>query len=202
MLKAMPDWDQRFAEADFAYGTAPNDFLTEMAGKLPPGPVLSLAEGQGRNAVYLASLGFEVTAVDQSAVGLNRARALATERGVRITTQQADLAHFTIPPNAWAGIISIFCHLPVNIRKPLHAAVANGLQPGGVFLLEAYHPNQAGRGTGGPPTPDLMMTLANLRDELPGLEFVVAREIERDVIEGAYHNGRACVTQLLARRPE
>jgi SAM-dependent methyltransferase len=193
-------WDDRYSEPGFAYGNAPNEFLASVADRLPPGPVLTLGEGEGRNAALLAGLGHEVLAVDQSEVGLAKARQRAEERGLRIETQQADLGDFAISPGAWAGIISIFCHLPPSIRLPLHAAIVRGLQPDGVFLLEAYTPRQFGRGTGGPPSPELMVTLDDLKRELSGLEFLHAVELEREVVEGAYHTGLASVVQLVARR--
>ena len=194
-------WDERYSKPEFAYGTEPNDFLRSVAGRIPRGPVLTLAEGEGRNAVFLGGLGYQVTAVDQSRAGLAKARRLADERGVRIETRQADLADFPIEPDAWAGIVSIFCHLPPPIRVPLHAAVVRGLRPGGVFVLEAYTPRQVGRGTGGPPTADLMASLDDLTSELAGLEFLHALELEREVREGIYHTGLASVVQLVARRP-
>lgn len=138
-------WNERYSQPDYVYGTEPNEFLASVADRIPPGPVLTLAEGEGRNGLFLASRGHDVTAVDQSEVGLAKARRLAEERGLSIRTQQADLADFAIEPGAWAGIVSIFCHLPKSIRVPLHAAVVEGLRPGGVFILEAYTPKQFGR---------------------------------------------------------
>jgi SAM-dependent methyltransferase len=193
-------WNERYSAPGFAYGTEPNDFLASVADRIPPGPVLTLGEGEGRNAAFLAGRGHEVVAVDQSEVGLAKALRLAEERGVRVQTQQADLSDYPIRPGAWAGIVSIFCHLPPSIRVPLHAAIVGGLRPGGVFVLEAYTPRQYGRGTGGPPSPELMVTLEDLTNELAGLEFLHARELEREVHEGVYHTGLASVVQLLARR--
>jgi SAM-dependent methyltransferase len=200
----MVDWDARYAEPGWAFGTEPNDFLREEADRLrgdrEPGRVLCLAEGQGRNAVWLAQRGHIVTAMDQSAKGLERARQLAAERGVQITTVLADLDTFEIEPGAWQGIVSIFAHVSSNIRARVHARVERGLAPGGVFLLEAYRPEQIGRGTGGPSEDDRMVNLARLRRELPSLEFVVAREIDREVLEGHRHHGVSSVVQLVARR--
>jgi SAM-dependent methyltransferase len=193
-------WDERYAQTGFIYGTEPNEFLAAVAGQIPPGPVLTLAEGEGRNGLFLAGLGYEVTAVDQSEVGLAKARRLAEERGLKIATQQADLAEYVIEPERWAGIVSIFCHLPKSIRVPLHAAVVRGLRPGGVFLLEAYTPKQFGRGTGGPSSPELMTSLDDLKRELAGLEFLHAQELEREVREGQYHTGLASVVQVVARQ--
>lgn len=197
----MTDWDARYGAPGYAYGTEPNGFLAEVAGRIPAGPVLSLAEGEGRNAVHLAALGHAVTAVDLSAVGLAKAHALARERGVAIATVQADLADLAIEPGAWSGIVSIFAHQPQPLRARLHAAVVRGLRPGGAFALEAYTPRQLAFGTGGPHDVALLVTLEALRAELVGLDLAVAREVEREVVEGAHHRGRAAVVQLLGFKP-
>ena len=196
----MTDWDARYAEAGWAFGTEPNDFLREQVQLLPHGRVLCLAEGEGRNAVWLAGQGFEVTAMDLSSAGLEKAQRLASERGVQITTVCADLETYAIEPDSWDGIVSIFAHVPAAVRARVHGAVAGGLVPGGVFLLEAYRPQQIGRGTGGPHDDERMVDLARLRAELGVLEWVIAREVERDVIEGRRHTGTASVVQLVARR--
>jgi len=195
-------WDDRYAAEEYAYGLDPNAFVAEMAMYIPDGPVLCLAEGEGRNAVYIAKSGHRVTAVDQSAMGLNKALRLAEANGAVIETIHADLEAYQIMPGAWAGIVATFAHLPPPLRRRVHAAVVQGLKPGGVFILEAYTPAQLALGTGGPKVPELLMTLNSLREELSGLEFIVAREIERDVTEGSFHQGRGAVVQILARRPQ
>ena len=196
----MTEWDTRYAEPEFVYGKEPNDFLASVADRIPPGPVLCLAEGQGRNAVYLATLGHDVTAIDRSAVGLARARELAAERGVRITTLEADLAQYAIAPGAWAGIVAIFMHLPKPLRSRVYREAAAGLRPGGALVIEAYRPEQIALGTGGPKDAALLPSLAELTTEFAGLTIEVAREAERDIAEGTYHLGRSAVVQLLARR--
>jgi len=196
----MTDWDARYAEPGWTFGTEPNDFLREQAHQLPRGRVLCLAEGEGRNAVWLATQGYDVTAMDQSQTGLDKAQQLARERGVRIATECADLGSYVIEPGAWQGIVSIFAHVPTVVRRRVHAAVVDGLAPGGVMLLEAYRPEQIGRGTGGPPDDDRMLNLERLRAELGSLEWLLARELERDVQEGVRHTGVSSVVQLLARR--
>ena len=195
-------WNNRYAADDYAYGEAPNAFAADMALNIPDGPVLFLAEGEGRNAVYFAKLGHRVMAVDQSAVGLNKALRLAKANGVVIETEEADLDSYRIVPGAWAGVVATFAHLPPPLRRKIHAAAVQGLKPGGCFILEAYTPAQLALGTGGPKEPELLMTLEGLRAELSGLDFIVAQEIERDVIEGDYHHGRGAVVQILARRPQ
>jgi hypothetical protein len=159
-----------------------------------------LAEGEGRNAVYLASLGHSVTAVDQSVQGLAKARKLAAARGVSVNTINVDLAAFSITPGSWSGVVATFAHLPPSLRREVHRQVVAGLRPGGLYLMEAYTPAQLGFDTGGPKDPALLMTLAALREELAGLELLIGREVEREVLEGSFHSGRAAVVQVLARR--
>lgn len=198
----MTDWDARYSEPGWAFGTEPNDFLREQAHHLPPGRVLCLAEGEGRNAVWLAQQGYAVTAVDLSSTGLKKAQGLARERGVRIETVRADLASYDFARDAWQGIVSIFAHVPAAVRRHVHAGVLTGLAPGGVLLLEAYRPEQLGRGTGGPPDDERMLNLERLRSELGALEWLLARELDREVLEGSRHTGTASVVQLVARRRE
>ena len=190
-------WDERYSAAAYAYGTEPNDFLKSVAERIPPGPVLCLAEGQGRNAVYLASLGHEVLAVDQSAIGLERARKLAESRDLVIATQVADLASFDIVRERWSGIVAIFAHLPPALRARVFGAAVRGLAPGGAFVLEAYTPKQLEYRTGGPQDASLLMTLDALRAELAGLRIEHGVETEREVQEGEYHHGRSAVVQIL-----
>jgi len=191
------NWDDRYSEPGFAYGTAPNDFLVSVADRIPKGKILSLAEGEGRNAVYLASLGFEVTGVDGSEVGLRKAEELATARGVTIRTIHADLSEVEIAPKEWDGILACFCHLPVTLRAPLHQAVVRGLKLGGDFVLEGFSKEQLAYNTGGPHSIDLLMSLDDLKQELAGLDFLHAVQIEREVREGRGHTGLASVVQIL-----
>ena len=193
-------WNDRYSDPDHLFGEEPNAFLAECASQIPAGPVLCLAEGEGRNAVHLAKLGHRVTAVDQSEVGLAKARRLAAAHGVKITTVTSDLIDHDIAIGAWAGIVATFAHLPPALRHRIHRSVARGLRHGGVFILEAYTPAQLAFDTGGPKAPEWLMTLAGLREDLSGLEFLIARELERDVIEGTGHTGRGAVVQILARR--
>lgn len=193
-------WDERYATEEFVYGTSPNDFLRESVGFLPPGKVLCLAEGEGRNSVFLAGLGYQVTAVDSSGVGLAKALRLAEKSGLRLETLTVDLADYPIAPESWEGIVSVFCHVPAPIRRKLHAEIVVGLKPGGVLILEAYTPKQLEYGTGGPPNPALLMTLAELKSELAGLEFLHGVEVVRAVVEGRLHTGMGAVVQVIARK--
>lgn len=193
-------WNQRYGGEAYAYGVEPNDFLVEQTHRIPAGRVLCLAEGEGRNAVYLAKRGYEVTAVDMSAAGLDKARRLAAASGVAITTQLADLASYEIEPQAWQGIVSIFAHVPPPLRQRLYGSVVHGLRPGGVVIVEAYNPRQLHYQTGGPRQLELLVSLNALREELHGLTEVVGREVDRPVVEGEFHTGLGAVVQYLARK--
>lgn len=194
-------WDKRYSTEEYVYGTRPNDFLAAHVGEIPEGDVLCLAEGEGRNAVFLAEQGYRVTAVDQSGVGLEKARRLAESRGVTIRTIEADLVNFDLGENQWDGIVSIFCHLPSADRQRLHQRIPAALKSKGVFLLESYTPRQLEFGTGGPPATDLLVGANDLRNELQGLDFRHLEEVEREVIEGSLHTGRASVVQAIAIKP-
>jgi len=199
----MTFWDERYSEPGFAYGTSANDFLAAEAHRIPPGRVLCIAEGEGRNAVHLAKLGYDVTAVDQSAVGMDKAMQLAKQHHVAIKAVVADLATFDIASAEWNGIVSISAHLPPAIRQRIHHQIVNGLKQGGVFILEAYTLRHLDiGGIGGPKreNKEMFMSLNALLTELDGLSFDVAQEIERDVNEGRYHKGRGAVVQLVATR--
>jgi SAM-dependent methyltransferase len=194
-------WDDRYSKPGFAFGRVANDFLADHAHLLPDGPILCLASGEGRNAVFLARGGREVHAVDASSVGVSKTLELAAEQGVEVQAQVADLARFDIGAERWAGIISIFGHLPPPLRTPVHRAIVDGLRPGGVLLMEAYTPRQLEHGTGGPPVPELLYEPDMLRDELAGLELIRCEELEREIHEGQYHEGTSAVVQVVGAKP-
>jgi len=192
-------WNQRYAADEYIYGTEPNSFLAEHAEKLV-GPVLSLAEGEGRNAVFLASLGLKVHGVDGSEVGLAKAQALASSRGVEIQTEVADLGVFEPKENYYGSVISISAHLPSAIRDRLYPLVERCLKPGGIILLEAYTEDQLVRDTGGPKDPDMLMTQIKIEREFPNCEPILLCELEREVCEGTYHTGIASVVQFIGKK--
>ncbi len=194
-------WNARYAEPGFAYGDAPNDFLREVRDRIPAGPVLCLAEGEGRNAVFLAAAGHDVLAVDLSSTGLEKAERLAKEHGVAIRTQVADLADFEIEAGAWAGIVAIWAHLPKPLRARVHQKAVKGLRPGGVFVLEAYTPAQLAHGTGGPKDVAMLVDPDDLRAELAGLELERFETVTREIHEGPYHGGTSATVRALGVRP-
>ncbi len=191
-------WDERYSAETYAYGTAPNDFLKARHAAIPKGEVLCIAEGEGRNAVFLAKQGYTVTAVDGSGVGLDKARKLAEQNRVEIKTIHADLADFDMGEGQWDGIVSIFCPLPPELRKVVHQNILAGLKQNGVLLVEAYRPEQLKYGTGGGKSAETMMTKELLLTDLAGLKFLHLLELERNIVEGIYHTGLGAVVQAIA----
>jgi cyclopropane fatty-acyl-phospholipid synthase-like methyltransferase len=192
-------WNQRYSSDEFVYGTEPNSFLVENA-ELLKGPVLSLAEGEGRNAVFLASLGLDVLGVDGSEVGLEKAQKLAASKGVEIKTEIADLATYEPPANFYGSVVSISAHLPSDVRRRLYPSVEQSLKLGGIILLEAYSKSQLSRDTGGPKDPDMLMTAPDIVKEFPNCDVILCHEIEREVVEGEFHTGLASVVQFIGRK--
>ena len=192
-------WNQRYGGDGFAYGTEPNSFLVDNA-KLLTGPVLSLAEGEGRNAVFLASLGLDVLGVDGSEVGLAKAQRLAESKGVEIRTAVADLATYEPLANFFGSVVSIFAHLPSDVRRRLYPLMEQSLKPGGIILLEAYSKSQLSRNTGGPKDPDMLMTAVDIQKEFSNCEVILCHEIEREVVEGEFHTGMASVVQFIGKK--
>ena len=193
-------WNEKFANTEYVYGTEPNDFLVSAVTKLKRGATLSLAEGEGRNAVWLAQQGFTVSAIEQSEKGVGKTLRLALQRGVIVMAERGELETFHIQPNSWDLVVSIFAHTPQELRRKLHRQVVAGLKPGGVFVLEAYTPAQIANNTGGPKDAALMPTAELLRSELAGLVFDRIEEVEREVVEGSLHTGTAHVVQVVAHR--
>ncbi len=194
-------WDERYSRSDYYYGTTPNSFLQEHISAFKKGGrLLCLAEGEGRNAVFLATQGFQVTAVDASQIGLFKLEKLATDAGVSIESICVDLNDFDIGTRSWDGIISIWCHLPSELRAKVLGRSRAGLRDKGIFMLESYTPEQLKFKTGGPSDPDFLPTLAQIEAEFRGFEIEFKSESHRNISEGIGHQGMSAVVQFIARR--
>ncbi len=196
-------WDSRFAAADYIFGTEPNAFLRREAGRIAAGSdVLAVADGEGRNGVWLARQGHQVTAVDISAVGQRKAANLASRHGVSLSFHLADLTTWAWPVARYDAIVAIFIQFagPAD-RATLFSHMRNAVKPGGLILLEGYRPEQLGYGTGGPPIAENMYDEAMLRAAFAGFEILSLTAYDAEIAEGSGHHGQSALIDLVARRP-
>ena len=202
MTKVPPiNWNDRFSDKTYLYGTEPNDFLKEKHHHIPAkGRVLCIGEGEGRNAVYLAQQGYEVTALDASIVGLEKTKQLAQQKNVNVKTQHIDLAHYEFTPNHWDAVVSIFCHLPPQLRQKVHQAIPLTLKSNGVMLLEAYRPPQLELGTGGPKDPALFYSYEMIANDLQALTPLFLASVMRHIKEGVGHDGLSATVQFVGQK--
>ncbi len=195
-------WDERYQTPEYIFGDQPCQWLIMNQHRLPQsGQALALGDGEGRNGVFLAELGFEVTSVDLSEVGLSKARDLARKRGVTIQTVQADLEHYEIEAESQDLIVSIYCHLPDAIRKLVHERAEVALEPGGLFILEAFHHSQLKYQSGGPKTTDLLYDLNALLGDFQTLQILEAFDGLCYLDEGARHSGIGHIVRLVLQKP-
>jgi SAM-dependent methyltransferase len=195
-------WNDRYKREVYAYGSEPNDFLRQHAGLFPErSRIVSLAEGEGRNAVFLARQGHVVRGLDFSEEGQRKALRLAEAHGVRIEYELADLCHYDLGEAAWDGVVSVFCHLSENDRPSLFASVARALKPGGIFLLESYNKAQIDLGTGGPKDVAYLLAKVELEQAFQEFEILLCRDRLRTIEEGDHHSGTGSVTQFIAWKP-
>jgi len=195
-------WDERYADDRYLFGERPNDFLVQAEIMLPRhSRVLVLGDGEGRNGVWLAQQGHQVVTVDISEVGVAKARRLAASKSVEIDFHVADLADFVddeASAGPWDGIVSIFCHLPPELRRRVAQALSPRLSDRGKLIMEAYTPAQLSLGTGGPPDESLLMTRERVLRDWPDLVLDV-RVLERRIFEGHGHQGLSAVVQVLGQ---
>ena len=195
-------WNQRFAADGYLFGTAPNEWLREHAGLWSAGQrVLCVADGEGRNSVWLAQRGLQVEAFDIAEVGVAKARQLAAERGVTVDHQVADCDGFAWPEAHYDGVAAIFVQFAdPALRERLVRRMADSLKPGGTLLLQGYTPRQLDYRTGGPPLVSHLYTPELLREAFAAMDIVELREYDADVAEGSAHCGRSALIGLVARR--
>ena len=197
-------WDERYAGDDYRYGKQPNAFLTEVVDRIPAaGRVLCVGDGEGRNGVWLAQQGFDVTAVEPSAVGAQKIRRLAAERGVEIDVIEDALPDHELPERSFDAVVLIFVHMPPAMRVAVHSQVTGLLRPGGVVLLEAYTPKQlAAPGVGGPQAEQMLFTSEILDSDFATLQIEWLVETMCVLDEGPGHQGESAVIRLVACNAE
>ena len=196
-------WDERFDRTDYLYGVEPNAWLVRNRHLMVPGQTaLAVADGEGRNGVWLAGQGLDVTSVDQSPVALKKALRLAMDRGVSVRTECADLTTWDWPEAAFDVVAAVFIHFRPEIRAEMHARMLGALKPGGLMVLEAFRPEQLDHGTGGPPVREMLYTPDDLKSDFATAEILDLHEAEVDMDEGPGHKGTGATVRLAARRLE
>jgi SAM-dependent methyltransferase len=201
-MSELERWEARYAAPGYHFGTAPNAFLKSKADLLEPGQkALSIADGEGRNGVFLAERGLDVTAFDFSPNALAKARTLAKERGVHVRFEQADLETWAWPAAAFDVVVAIFiqfCTPPV--RAKVFENIKRATKPGGLILIQGYRPEQLKYKTGGPSQVEQLYTRALLEQAFAGCASVEIEEYDAEIQEGAGHGGMSALIDLVARR--
>ena len=195
-------WNARFASTDYLFGTEPNAFLAAQRDRLSPGQkALAIADGEGRNGVWLARQGLDVTSVDFSPLALAKAERLAAEAGIGLTTECVDLEQWQWGPPRFDVIAAIFIQFaPPPLRSLIFRGIKEALKPGGLLLLQGYRPEQITYGTGGPPVPENMYTATLLRESFADMAILHLEEHDSHISEGTGHHGMSALIDLVARK--
>lgn len=191
-------WNERYSSPEFAYGKEPNQFLKSRLQNLTPGKILFPGEGEGRNAVYAAQLGWEVHAFDSSSVAAGKAAELSASKNVTIQYTVADVQEIYYEENSFDCIALIFVHLPPELRAGFHRKMLSFLKPGGVILLESFSKKQLERNTGGPKNIDMLHSKQELHGDFSLASKLEVKEAEAELNEGIYHQGIASLIRVIA----
>ena len=195
-------WEQRFAGEDYLFGTEPIEFLAQQAARLAPGMrALAIADGEGRNGVWLAERGLDVVSIDISENALAKAQRLAAERGVSIETLRVDVNEWDWPTAAFDLVVTVYFHPPSEDRKRLHAAIFEALRPGGLIILEAFSKQQIRYRSGGPDDPDRLYSADSLRREFAAANILLLEEKTLRRRTGRFPGKLAAVIRLIADNP-
>ncbi len=195
-------WNERYSKAGYLFGTEPAQFLREHQAYLTAGAkVLAVADGEGRNSVFMAQNGLDVVAMDGSYIAIEKARALAMARDVKVEFNEADIAHWDWAEDQYDLVVAVFIQFvgPVQ-RDQIFAGMKRTLKPGGVLMLHGYTPEQIELGTGGPPQIENMYTVEMLQKAFSDFEVMELRAYECHVDEGEGHSGRSALIDLVARK--
>jgi len=201
-MSELERWEARFSAPGYVFGTAPNAFLASQAHRLAPGQkALAIADGEGRNGVWLAEQGLDVLSVDFAPSAVAKARALAAQRSVSLRLEQADLATWPWPVAEFDVVAAVFIQFagPV-LRKKIFAGIAQALKPGGYLFMQGYRPEQLNYRTGGPDKVENLYTRAILEQAFAGFASVDIAEHDSVVREGSGHNGMSALIDLVARK--
>lgn len=193
-------WDERFGVDEYVYGKEPNLFLKQNVNVIPQGKILCVADGEGRNGVWLAKKGYDVTSIDFSPNAIEKTNRLAQESDVSIITVCADLLDYDFGKNQYDGIVSIYSHFKIDDAKTLHEKYYEALKSNGIIFIEAFAKEQLPLQTGGPKDIDLLYDIKSISVTFPQMETI---ELRKDVIwlhEGELHDGKAVVVRAILKK--
>lgn len=195
-------WETRYSEENYAYGENPNDFLKENYAKIPKGKVLFPADGEGRNSVFLAKLGYDVSSFDISEEGKIKAENLAKINNTKISYQVGDLETLNFPENNFDALVLIFAHVPSEIRKEFHQNLLKLLKPNSIIIFEAFSKEQLQFNSGGPKQLDMLFSEEDVKNEFPNIKFEILTTEIININEGLYHQGTASVVRFIGIKNE
>jgi len=201
-MSELERWETRFRASGYQFGKEPNAFLKSQAQRLPAGgSALSVADGEGRNGVWLAERGLDVLAIDFSPTALEKSRALAAERGVRLRTEVADVTNWRWPANSYDVVVAIFIQVVTPAERPtFFANLKDALKPGGLLLMQGYRPEQLTYRTGGPSDAERLYTRSLLQDAFGDMAELEIREHDSAISEGTAHVGMSALIDLVAKK--
>lgn len=197
--KARRFWNEKYSKEEFIYGNEPNYFFKKELEKLPVGTLLLPGDGEGRNAVHAAQVGWKVDAFDISEKAKSKALSFAAFKEVEISYTISSAQEFEVNKSQYDAIGLIYFHLSSDERRNIHRKLIRGLKPGGYLILEAFSKQQLGKESGGPQDLDMLYDLSELRKDFTDLEIIKAQDTEIELLEGNYHKGMANVIRLIAK---
>lgn len=193
-------WNERYEVKEFAYGTEPNLFFKAQIDKRSPGKILFPAEGEGRNAVYAAKLGWNTYAFDSSSEAKNKAEKLAKKHGMKIQYQVNDIKTIEYPMNFFDAIVLIFAHFHPFERNYFHNRLLSFLKPGGAVILEGFSKKQIQFSSGGPRNLEMLFSEEEIISDFKSLSPIKVEETEVTLNEGRFHQGRAAVVRMVGTK--
>ncbi len=193
-------WNKRYQQADYVYGVEPNGFFRAFIESTSPAKILLPAEGEGRNAVFAASKGWQVDAFDYSESGRTKARVLAEQNKVEINYFIASYDEVELNENSYDVIALIYAHMPSQIRQQVHRKLLTYLKPNGLIVLEAFSKEQLHNQSGGPKNLVMLYSLQELTEDFKGMNMIELYQQELDLDEGAHHRGKASVVRMIASK--
>ena len=193
-------WNERYSETAYIYGEAPNVFFAEQLSLLEPGTIILPCEGEGRNGVYAASLGWKVNAFDSSVAGKIKALQLADKKGVSIDYTVENAVAINYPPGGADVVAFIYAHFSPSIRKQIHQKAIGWLKPGGKIIIEAFNPDQLQNNSGGPKELSMLYTQEMIKDDFQGLNIELLQSFQTTLTEGKYHVGISDIVRFVGEK--